>query len=165
MNLLNFPTFSILSISGLALALTFQGCGNPQVSAQNTGQDTTSTSGTSFIPVDSANKMISSYITSLGGDESALHSLVIDGDALRQYLSDTSIHNVKVMFAHTLEYINNGQQGQDAGYNQGELTVVIAACNSTGDYVLFNGLALDMALPCPVYCPPGTGSSDLITIP
>lgn len=121
----------------------------------------------SDIPVDSANKMISSYISSLNGnqDNKNLYSLIVDAKCLRTYLNNNpQVTNVKLMFAHTLSYINSGHQGQTAGYKSGELTMVIAGYDANGNYVLINGNeVMDNLQPCPQYCPStGTAASNTI---
>ena len=121
-----------------------------------------------FIVKDSANKMIQSYLTSIGSSattqDSSLNSLIFDADALRAYLSDTSIKNVKLMFAHTLEYINAGNSGTNAGYKSGALTLVVAGYDQDGNYILGpTQMVPDRARPCPHYCPlTGTASSNLL---
>lgn len=121
------------------------------------GLDTENASTSYLIPVDSANKMIGSYLSSITSasneDTPELQSLIMDANALRNYLSDTSIKNVKVMFAHTLDYINSGHQGQQAGYKSGALTFVFAGYNAQGNYVFApNNMVLDHAVPCPNHC-------------
>jgi len=117
-----------------------------------------------FIPVDSANKMIRSYLNSIADSDTEkpqLQSLIMDADALREYLKDTSIKEVKVMFAHTMDYINSGHGGQYAGYRPGALTIIFAGYNLQGNYVLAPGnLVPDGSSPCPPFCP-GTGTASL----
>jgi hypothetical protein len=118
-----------------------------------------------FISKDSANKMLQSYqgsISSVDAD-SSLHSLILNADALRQYLSDTSIKEVKVMLAHTLDYINAGNQNQPAGYKPNALTIILAGYNDKGNYVLAPGnMVPNRAKPCPNQCPTGSASSSLL---
>ncbi len=48
---------------------------------------------TAFIPIDTANKMIGSYLASVqsgSGTDTNLHSLIIDANALREYLTSDS---------------------------------------------------------------------------
>ncbi|OSZ79064.1 hypothetical protein CAP35_12680 [Chitinophagaceae bacterium IBVUCB1] len=122
----------------------------------------------SDIPVDSANKMIGSYIQSLGGNPSNenLYSLIADANCLRNYLNaHPEVTNVKLMFAHTLDYINTGHQGQNAGYKSGALTLVIAGYDAAGNYVLINGnRVMDRVAPCPIDCPQ-TGTAASNTLP
>ena len=121
-----------------------------------------------MIPRDSANKMIESYLNSVGGTSTSsagenIHSLILDGATLRAYLSDTTITKVKVMFAHTLSYINAGNEGMNAGYTRGALTVVIGGFNDDGNYVYGPEERVpNMSIPCPNYCPnSGSATSSL----
>lgn len=121
------------------------------------------------IPVDSANKMLGSYLNSIGyiDNDSTLRSLSFDADVLRSYLTANpgglNITNIKVMFAHTLDYINEGHGGVNAGYRSGALTLVMAGYDSEGNYILFNNAIVDNAIPCPVNCPPGDAGNPLIS--
>lgn len=106
--------------------------------------------------MDTANKMIQSYLTSIGKDtdNANIQSLIVDAGTLRKYLSDTSIKKVKIMFAHTLDYINSGHEGQPAGYTPFAFTIVISGYDSEGNYVLAPGnMVPDHAEPCPTNCP------------
>lgn len=109
----------------------------------------------SFIPMDSANKMLNSYLSSIdsSNNDSAIHYMVCDADSLRAYLNDTRIRKVKLMFAHTLEYINEGNYGKNAGYTNGNLTIIIAGYDVNGTYIYRNGnCVLEHFGPCPNYC-------------
>ncbi len=125
--------------------------------------------GQPFIGKDSANRMISSYLTSVGAanNDTNLRSLVIDANALRTYLTSTdegkSISRMKIMFAHTQPYINGGGYGRNCGYRSGALTVVLAGIDGNGNYVFFpTNQVLDFAAPCPTSCPTvGTSSGDI----
>ncbi len=120
----------------------------------------------SLIPKDTANKMISSYLRSLDGSEDDLHSMILNAETLRQYLKDSSIKKVKVMFAHTLNYINAGHGGQPSGLKSGALTVVVVGYGSDGNYIYPPGdsdKVIDRAVPCPTNCPTfGSASDDLL---
>ena len=113
---------------------------------------------------DSANIMLESYITSVGDNDTALKSLIFDAGELRDYLSNENIKHVKIMFAHTLGFINAGNTGKNAYYHPGELTVIIAGYDSDNNYVYWNGdNVMDKCLPCPNVCPPtGDASSNLL---
>lgn len=119
-----------------------------------------------FITKDSANKMLGSYLASISDADadSSLHSLILNADALRKYLNDTSIRQVKVMLAHTLDYINAGNLDQPAGYKPGALTIILAGYDNKGDYVYGPGnMVPDRAKPCPNECPvSGSASSSLL---
>jgi hypothetical protein len=121
-----------------------------------------------FIPVDSANKMITSYLNSISNTDSSLKSLVIDMDQLRRYTDSLEggkrITHLKLCFAHTLEYINAGHANQNAAYLSGGLTLVIAGFDSSGHYVYFDGnTVLEYCAPCPYSCPSGDAGNSLLT--
>ena len=121
----------------------------------------------SFINRDSANRMISSYLESIAApaQSNSLASLIIDADSLRAYLNDTSLHikKVKIMFAHTLPYINSGNYGLFAGYGRGKLTTVLAGYDDNNNYMYWGGSAvMDNFRPCPNSCPTsGTAQSNV----
>lgn len=108
----------------------------------------------SFICLDSANKMLSSYLASINDeDDSTLHCFIYNADSLRAYLANPNIKNVKFMFGHTLEYINEGHFGQPAGYSSGNLTIIVAGYDVNGTYIYHNGgKVLEHGRPCPNYC-------------
>lgn len=123
-----------------------------------------------FIPVDSANKMISSYLTSINANQNdtSLRSIIFNADSLRAMLNDTlngKIAKIKIMLSHTLDYINSGGQGQPCGYTSGKLTFVIAGFDCQNNYVLNPaGKVINKGMACPNNCPPGgTAASNLIT--
>jgi hypothetical protein len=106
-----------------------------------------------LIPIDTANKMISSYIKSLQDNDGNLHSLILNAETLRQYLKDSSIKEVKVIFAHKLSYINSGHEGEPAGLKSNALTIILAGYRSDGTYVLSQGYKVpNRARPCPNAC-------------
>lgn len=117
-----------------------------------------------FIHVDSANKMLNSYLSSINTAERAddLHSLIIDAEALRYYLQNTDIKHVKIMLAHRLDYINAGYENTYAGTDYNALTVIIAGYDQNSNYVYTSaGSVLDNATPCPYQCiASGTAASD-----
>ncbi len=124
-----------------------------------------------FISLDTGNKMLTSYLNSISyvGNDTDLQSLIFNADSLRAYLSNPAIVSVKFMFAHTLDYINNGGSGQNAGYLSGELTLIVAGYDTLGNYVYYNypespvNMVLEHAMPCPASCPSvGTASNSLL---
>lgn len=125
---------------------------------------------THLIPVDSANKMMESYLSSIHhvGNDSTLRSLTFDAAVLRDYLNATpsgvAVTKVKVMFAHTLDYINGGNGGNNAGYRSGALTLIMAGYDNDGNYVLLDNSVIDNAIPCPANCPPGNAGQPLIPL-
>ncbi len=153
----------------------------------------------SFITTDVANQMIGSYLSSIGsgsglnsagaassssaanayngvagnsnGPVNDLKSFSIDADSLRAYLASTNIKSVKLIFAHTMDYISAGNQGLFAGMQSGAMTIIIAGYDVDGNYVYYtpggaNGqggqYVLDHCSPCPANCPPGTAGGDLL---
>lgn len=122
-----------------------------------------------FIPADSANKMISSYLQSIDSGttgDSSLHSLIFDADSLRAYLNNQNIKHVKVMFAHTLAYVNAMGPGHNVGYESGAFTLVFGGYDEAGNYVFWQGNKVpDYGTPCPSSCPTvGTAASDKFPI-
>jgi len=132
-------------------------------SGQRFSADSTDTMS-SFITMDVANKMISSYLCSIGGNQNDtdIQSFSVNADSLRAYLSDPTITNVKLMFAHTMSWINAGNSCQYAGFQSGALTIVIAAYGANGNYIYHNGEVLDHMVPCPYTCPSGSAGSNLL---
>lgn len=106
------------------------------------------------ISVDTANRMIQSYLNSVGypAVDTSIRSLSFDADTLRAYLSDHSIVTLKFIFAHTPAYANSGY-GTGAGLNPGAITLVIAGVNENDQYVLNNRNGVyDHMSPCPTLC-------------
>ena len=120
--------------------------------------------GSEFISLVEANAMIGSYLYSIGAEknDSDLRSFSVDADMLRAYLADNSIKNVKLVFAHTPEYMKAGNTGRYAGYQSGAMTIIIAAYTADGKYVFHNGMVLDHLSPCPSVCPSGQAGSELL---
>ncbi|MBS1584045.1 MAG: hypothetical protein JSS82_00655 [Bacteroidetes bacterium] len=124
-----------------------------------------------FIPKDSANKMINSYLGSINypSNDSDLYSMIVDVPKLNAYLNvmtttGLKATKIKLMFAHTLDYINSGGQNRNCGYKSGKLTLVIAAYDSAGNYIYMNGnRVLEHLQPCPTICPSsGTASNNTL---
>jgi len=129
--------------------------------------DSTVALSANFIPKDSANKMIRSYQASIALPDSdttaKLSSLIVNAEDLRSYLADTSITQVKMMFAHTLNYINSGHVGLPAGYRNDAFTLVLAGVKANGDYVYGAGTTvLNRCVPCPYSCMLGKAASPLL---
>jgi len=117
-----------------------------------------------FIPIDSANKMIGSYLYSINSsyNDSGLRSFTINADSLRSYLDNGDVNNIKLIFAHTLNYINAGYDGVNSGLESGALTIIIAGYDNSGNYVYKNGMVLDHLKPCPYTCPSGQATNDYL---
>lgn len=157
---------TFLAIAGM---LTFGACQNTNNDQTATAQSASAPTTEFFVSTDTANKMIGSYLASIGDtagqvDPDNLQSLILDADALREYLNDKSIKKVKIMFAHTLSYINSGHKGQPAGYQPGAFSIVVGGYNAEGNYVVAPGyLVPENAKPCPTNCPTvGTAAQPLL---
>lgn len=127
-----------------------------------------------YIPAQEANIMISSYLNSINyqQEDTDLHALIYNADSLRSYLSDPNVASVKFMFAHTMQYIQQGGLNKYAGYQAGALTFVIAGYDKNGNYVFHynpkttNPMVEDHCDPCPSSCPPnGSASADTLIYP
>jgi len=107
--------------------------------------------------------MIQSFLTAQSGVGNGLKSLIMDADLIRDYLADSAIHEVKLMFAHTQSYIDSAGSGTPVGFVSGAITLVMAGVNTAGDYVFKpTELLPNRCLPCPLICPKGTASSSLL---
>jgi len=121
-----------------------------------------------MIPKDTANKMIQSYLNSIDSahhESEQLYSLIVDAGTLRAYLGDTSIKELKVMFAHTLNYINAGNENKPAdGLQSGAITIIFGGYDQKGNYIFAPGERVpDNANPCPPKCPQsGTAQKNLL---
>ena len=118
----------------------------------------------SFISTNVANQMISSYLCSINAaqNDSDIQSFSINANSLRAYLANPAITNVKLMFAHTMNYINAGNACQYAGFQSGALTIVIAANDVNGNYIYSQGEVLDHLAPCPYTCLSGAAGNNLL---
>lgn len=121
------------------------------------------------VTIDTANRMIMSYLNSInyGVNTEAPRSLIYDADTLRDYLNDTTkgkIRYVKFMFAHQLDYINSGHEGQRPDSNTNAITMIIVGYDQNNNYVLNrNNMVYDHFEPCPRNCPTyGTAAYNII---
>jgi len=144
--------------ASLLCAATFSACQDsadqPTQTINTLSMDSVSSSADYFIHKDTANRMIRSYLASAMSDTNNLQSLIVDAETLRNYLQDTSIKSVKVMFAHTQQYMDAGNESKPAGYTSGALTVVFGGYDGAGNYVYSTGnMVPNKAKPCPHNCP------------
>ena len=124
------------------------------------------------INIDTANRMIQSYLTAINStvNTQEIKSIIYDADVLRTYLDQhvgtdmKRIEKIKFIFAHSLDYVNSGNAGKRPDTNSHALTLVIVGVDKDGDYVYTpNGEALDFGQPCPPRCPAqGTSGSDTL---
>jgi hypothetical protein len=109
------------------------------------------------IQIDTANRMISSYLESVGYPQvdTAVRSLAFDADTLRSYLSNPSITTLRFFLGHQLSYLNGGSDrfGKDIGMRPGALTIIAVGINDNGQIVRnsSNGV-YEHAMPCPYSC-------------
>ena len=115
-----------------------------------------------FLPPDTANIMIESYLNARGSDD--VKSFFVDANALRYYLQNEDITPVSLMMAHKLNYIRTGGEDLYDGLNYESLTIVIAGIDASNNYIYSpQGAVMDFTLPCPVSCiSSGTAASDLL---
>lgn len=109
------------------------------------------------IQIDTANRMIASYLESVGYPQvdTAVRSLAFDADTLRSYLSNPSITTMRFYLGHQLSYLNGGNDrfGKDIGMRPGALTIIAVGVNDNGQIVrnATNGV-YEHAMPCPYNC-------------
>jgi hypothetical protein len=110
------------------------------------------------IQIDTANRMIASYLESVGYPQvdTAVRSLSFDADSLRAYLSNPTITTMRFYLGHQLSYLNGGTDrfGKDIGMRPGALTIIAVGINDAGQIVRnsSNGV-YEHAMPCPYSCP------------
>lgn len=107
------------------------------------------------ISIDTANKMINSYLASVNypTNDNSLRSLSFDADSLRAYLAQDNIKTIKFMLAHRLDYINSGNFGTNTGSSLNGLTLVIVGMNDNDNYVYNEqNQVYDNLAPCPYTC-------------
>ena len=103
-----------------------------------------STGWSPFITLDVANQMISSYLYSIQNDPNMslnapdVKGFTMNADSLRAYLQNSQVTNIKIIFAHTMSYINKGNYGVYAGYQAGAMTIIIAGYDVNGNYVYYS---------------------------
>jgi len=120
----------------------------------------TTTPHASFIHKDTANRMLESYLTSVGYPEmeDSLRSWQVASEALRDLLMDETITELKISLAHSLDFINGGKFGQPAGFSPAALTLIISGVNASGNTVFYpTNKVVNRMYPCPPNC--GTGSA------
>lgn len=113
------------------------------------------------ITVDTANRMLESYLNGVGypGVDTAIRSLSFDADTLRAYLQNSNIVTMKFMIAHPPAYMKNGNTNVNAGLNASGMTLIIVGLDNTDRYVMNsqNGV-YDYMSPCPSQCPTNSGT-------
>lgn len=109
------------------------------------------------ISLDLANRMIGSYLTSVGypGVDNSLRSLSFDADSMRAYLSNPNIKTIRFVMAHQPTWTSSNY-GQFAGMNPAALTMVVVGMGEQNQTILnsSNGVYEHMNA-CPMICPVG----------
>ena len=109
------------------------------------------------ISIDTANRMIASYLESVNYpyQDTAVRSLAFDADTLRAYLADANITTLKFYLAHQQSYLNGdvNRFGKNIGMRPGALTVICVGVDDLGQVVKnsSNGV-YEHAMPCPNLC-------------
>lgn len=120
-----------------------------------------------FISVQEANDMIETYLASIDypSNDTGLRSLLYNADSLRSYLSDTSIHQLKLMLAQNQTADASYSAGSSACFGEG-LTIIMAGVDANGNYRLYKGgVALNHGIPCPKNCMvSGTAAANTIVL-
>lgn len=115
------------------------------------------------IGIDTANRMIASYLESVGYPyaDTSIRSLAFNADTLRAYLANPNITDVKLYLAHQITWLDGGpnRYGKNIGTQPGKLTVILVGLDNNGAVVRnsANGV-YEHALPCPTSC--GSSASD-----
>lgn len=107
------------------------------------------------IPVDTANRMIQSYLTGVGypSVDTAIRSLYFDADTLRAYLQNSDITTIKFVLAHPTAYVNSDPTSAASSLNADALTLIIVGLNDDEEYVLNNANGVyDNMFRCPFSC-------------
>lgn len=132
----------------------------------NTAQPNRISSTSHLINIDVANNHIQSYLDGL--DATAIPQIkafFIDAATLRNYLQDSSITELKLMFGHTSSVLAAGGLDTFVYLNQGALTAFIVGVDANQNYVYKDDeLLINNMQGCPYNCKTiGTASSDLLT--
>jgi hypothetical protein len=114
------------------------------------------------MPIDTANRMILSYLNSVHypNVDTALRALTFNADSLREYLKNDEITDVKFIIAHQQAYMNSGHYGQYAGMNPQAITLIVVGVSADGGHILNNqNEVYEHFKPCPVLCSSGASSA------
>jgi hypothetical protein len=151
----------------LALFIGLVSCGDTKRNVKDQSENCSNVN--SYIPIDSANKMISSYLNSIQyqNNDTDVRAFVVDANAIRCYLNSNvgkNVVNLKVFLAHNAEYANSLDSNKNCGYNVKGLTLVITGFDSLGNYVIYpNGVCIDHTEETPIkFKIKGNASNNLI---
>lgn len=172
-----------LLIATAALALSVTACNRHQASVDpgaNSVKTYTTNSGpgvahiaggrlvsqgySKSIAIDSANKMIGSYVSSVGYPyyDTAVRVLMFDADTIKKYLQqNNNVSTLAFYIGHQLGWLNasTGNYGKNIGLQPGKITVICVGLDDDGAVVRnsSNGV-YEHAMPCPSNCPPAASS-------
>lgn len=126
----------------------------PQVGVHTPAADEFS----SGIPIDTANRMIESYLHGINYqvNTNEIRSWTFSADTLRRFLQEGNgkkIVRLKLMLAHSLAYIHGGHEGERPPINTHALTLIVVGIDENNNYI-YNpeGEAYEHAFPCPPRC-------------
>lgn len=109
------------------------------------------------ISIDTANRMIASYLASVNYPyvDTSVRSLSFDADTLRAYLADSRITTMRFVLAHQQSYLNaaTGRFGKNIGTRVNALTIIAVGLSDNGTVIRnsSNGV-YEHAVPCPNIC-------------
>ena len=155
-----------LKLIALALFIGLVSCGDTKRNVKDQSENCSNVN--SYIPIDSANKMISSYLNSIQyqNNDTDVRAFVVDANALRCYLNSDeglNVSSLKISLAHNASTSYSADSNVNCGYNQKHLTVIISGIDTLGNYVIHpRGLCLDRTKCTPSKKIPGNASNDLI---
>lgn len=139
---------------GSAIPRNFMWMG-PQVAVSTPDLDQDFSSG---IPIDTANRMINSYLQGINYqvNTNEIRSWTFSADSLRRLLTagnGKQIVRLKLLLAHSLEYIHAGHEGERPPVNSHALTLIVVGLDQNNNYI-YNpeGEAYEHAFPCPPRC-------------
>jgi hypothetical protein len=169
------------ALSSICIAVMLQSCQNTESSSAPAGEETnevvepdqqftTLTADPLYslpISIDTANRMIQSYLTSVNAPatNTFMRSMLINADTLRNYINDTShgkIASIKLFLSHQLTWINSGHYGVRAGTKSNAFALVLVGLDASGHYIYNrNNMVYEHLQPCPYHCP--ENNTDLLT--
>jgi|GEM_PF-914754 hypothetical protein len=138
---------------GTAVPRNFMWVG-PQVGVSTSAPDGDSRG----IKIATANRMIRSYLQGINSqvNTNETRSWTFNADTLRRYLSEgkgKQIVRLKLMLAHSLDYIDSGHEGERPAANSHALTLIVVGLDQNNEYI-YNpeGEPYEHAFPCPPRC-------------
>lgn len=147
--------------------------GSPSTTKEHATNTKTPKSGVAISSIDyfitpaSANLNIKSYLDGIDTFSiNQLKSLFINADALRAYLDNTDIVEIKLLLGHTNAVLQSKTNEVDTFVylNQGAVTAYIVGVDAYNNYVYYdNELIINNTHGCPNECKAtGTASADLL---